>query len=178
MPAVELVRNTHEQRSARGVSRSQQPWTSARRNCRSSVEGWANSTEGGADVSRRWRLPPTALAGLAVAAVLVPGPSAPPASAADPVARGPVPRAHCGPGSAPELGIQGRVSRADRDNGRSRKGYRCNLELVGQYQGQGTTWVSQSFKTCAYHSQAFPASVAGKAPGVHVIDVRDPAHPR
>jgi hypothetical protein len=138
----------------------------------------ANPAEGSSDVSRRWRLPPTALAGLAVAAVLVPGPSGPTASAASPVFGGPVPRAQCGPGSLPEPGIQGRVSRADRDSGRSRKGYRCNLELVGQYQGQGTTWVSQSFKTCAYHAQAFPASVFGKAPGVHVVDVRDPAHPR
>ena len=129
-------------------------------------------------MARRWRLPPTALTVLAVIAVLIPGPSASTATAASSAFRGPVARADCGPGSRPETGIQGRVSRADRDNGRSRQGYRCNLELVGRYQGQGTTWVSQSFKNCAYQAQAFPASVAGKAPGVHVIDVKDPTHPR
>jgi hypothetical protein len=93
------------------------------------------------------------------------------------VFEGPVPAADCGPGSSPETGIQGEVTRADRDSGRSQLGYRCNLELVGQYQGQGTTWVSQSYDTCAYHSQAVPSSGTSAAPGVHVVDVRDPSAP-
>lgn len=99
-------------------------------------------------------------------------------SAAGPsdVFEGPLPTATCGPGSSPETGIQGEVTRADRDSGRSQKGYRCNLTLVGQYQGQGTTWVSQSYDTCAYHSQASPSSLRS-APGVQVIDVRNPARP-
>ncbi|HUP91087.1 MAG TPA: hypothetical protein VM074_02485 [Solimonas sp.] len=92
------------------------------------------------------------------------------------VFEGPVPRAACGAGSVPETDIQGRVSIEDRQSGRSREGYRCNLELLGQYQGQGTTWVSQSYRNCAYHSQTL-SSVAGATPGVNVVDVSDPAHP-
>lgn len=95
----------------------------------------------------------------------------------DTVFEGPVPRADCGPGSMPETDIQGRVSLEDRTSGRSQEGYHCNLELVGQYQGRGTTWVSQSYKHCAYHSQAFPSSQASDVPGVHVVDVRDPTNP-
>lgn len=90
---------------------------------------------------------------------------------------GPLPRAVCGEGSVLETDIQGRVPIEDRESGRSQLGYRCNLELVGQYQGQGTTWVSQSYDHCAYHSQTFPVSVLSSTPGVHVVDVRDPTHP-
>ncbi|HVT34163.1 MAG TPA: hypothetical protein VHE37_01160 [Nevskiaceae bacterium] len=93
------------------------------------------------------------------------------------VFEGPVPRAVCGANSLPETDIQGRVSIDDRSSGRSQQGYRCNLELVGQYQGQGTTWVSQSYKNCAYHSQTFPTSLQGPSPGVQVVDVSDPKHP-
>lgn len=93
------------------------------------------------------------------------------------VFEGPVPRAECGDGSVLETDIQGRVSIEDRTSGRSQLGYRCNLELVGQYQGQGTTWVSQSYQHCAYHSQTFPTSALSSTPGVHVVDVRDPANP-
>lgn len=110
------------------------------------------------------------------ALLLAPGGST--AVAADPpVFEGPVPKAACGPGSSPETGIQGEVTLEDRQSGRSQQGYRCNLELVGQYQGQGTTWVSQSFDTCAYYAQAFPSSVTSAEPGVQVVDVRDPANP-
>ncbi|HUP91088.1 MAG TPA: hypothetical protein VM074_02490 [Solimonas sp.] len=97
-------------------------------------------------------------------------------AAGDAVYEGPVPRAVCGAGSVPETDIQGRVSIEDRESGRSQQGYRCNLELVGQYQGQGTTWVSQSYDHCAYHSQTFSAA-RGETPGVSVVDVSDPAHP-
>jgi hypothetical protein len=89
-----------------------------------------------------------------------------------------VPRAHCGPGSLPETGLQGQVPLADRKSARSTQGYRCNITLVGQYQGQGSTWVSASTGACSYHSQAFPSSLAGPHPGVQVVDVRDPRHPR
>ena len=109
-------------------------------------------------------------------AVLASWPS--PRAATPAVFEGPVPKAACGAGSLPETGLQGQVPLADRQSGRSTKGYRCNLALVGQYQGQGTTWVSQSYKHCAYHSQAFPSSLAGPHPGVQIVDVRNPARPR
>src|SRR2546425_10949205 len=48
--------------------------------------------------------------------------------------QGPVPRAGCGPGSNPETGqVQGEVTIADRESGRSSEGYWCNVELVGRY---------------------------------------------
>lgn len=99
------------------------------------------------------------------------------ASAPTPV-DAPVPRAQCGPGSNPETGLQGQVSLRDRESGRSRLGYTCNVSRLGQYQGQGTTWVSASYGRCAYHAQAFPSSLRGSRPGVHVVDVSDVRRPR
>jgi hypothetical protein len=125
------------------------------------------------------RAPAAQLAGAPARAVSVPmegvravGISSDPSS----VFEGPVPRAQCGPGSLPETGLQGQVPLADRNSGRSTKGYRCNLALVGQYQGEGASWVSQSYGQCAYMSARFPS--AAKSPGVQVIDVSDPASPR
>ena len=106
-------------------------------------------------------------------AALAPAGAAPPGA----VFEGPVPEAHCGRGSMPETGLQGQVPLADRESGRSQEGYRCNLELLGQYQGEGTTWVSQSYDTCAYHSQAVPSSIQAGTPGVNVVDVSDPRNP-
>ncbi len=87
---------------------------------------------------------------------------------------GPVARASCGPDSLPETGTQGRVALSERVSGRSAKGYRCNLEQVGQWQGPGATWVSASYRHCAYVGTRF----GPQAPGVQVLDVRDPARPR
>ena len=88
---------------------------------------------------------------------------------------GSVPRADCGPGSRPETGIQGQVPLADRESGRSREGYRCNLELVGQQQGDGSSWVSESYGDCAYLARRF---IGNPQPGVQVIDASDPSHPK
>src|SRR5262245_48400808 len=93
-------------------------------------------------------------------------------------AQGAVPAARCGPGSAPETGLQGQVPLRDRVSGRSRLGYRCNLVRIGQLQGQGTSYVNPSYGHCAYLSQAFPTSLRGAHPGVTVVDVRNPRHPR
>lgn len=86
--------------------------------------------------------------------------------------------AQCAPGDRPEAGIQGRVSRLERDNGRSTEGYNCNLVRVGQFQGEGATWVSQSYKDCAYMATAFQGILQKKLQGVQVIDVKDTANPR
>jgi hypothetical protein len=93
-----------------------------------------------------------------------------------PAFEGPVPRARCGGGSLRETALQGEVPLADRDSGRSRKGYRCNLELVGRHQGEGASWVSQSYGTCAYMSTRLPSRAS--SPGVQVLDVADARHPR
>ena len=97
-------------------------------------------------------------------------------SAADPVFEGPVPPAACGPGSLPEHGLQGEVPKADRESGRSRLGYRCNLELAGQYQGEGQSWQNAWYGHCDYFDTVFPERE--RSPGVQVVDVADPAHPR
>jgi len=93
-----------------------------------------------------------------------------------PTLSAPVPRAHCGPGDRPELGIQGRVSLTDRTSGRSRSGYSCNLRMLGRFQGEGSSWVSQSYKHCAYMSTHFPS--LAQHPGVQVLDVSNPRAPR
>ena len=119
--------------------------------------------------------------------------------------QGPVPRAACGPGSKPEVDIQGRVPVSERKSGASSKGYRCNLEAVGHYgpddpQGfEGADWQLARYKHCAYYSQrlvgaAYPRAagalqpddkaayasrlVPQERPGTVVVDVSDPTDPR
>ncbi|WP_293773240.1 DUF305 domain-containing protein [Sporichthya sp.] len=89
-----------------------------------------------------------------------------------------VPRAVCGPGSFPESGLQGQVPLADRKSGRSQQGYTCNLEMLGQYQGEGTTWVNPQYKHCAYNATSFFGLGRKKSEGVQVIDASDPKHPK
>lgn len=104
------------------------------------------------------------------------GPDSVPPASQIAVFEGPVPRASCGPESMPETDIQGRVSVEDRVSGRSTLGYSCNLKLVGQHQGQGSSWVSQSYGSCAYMSTHSPS--LADVPGTQVIDVSDSALPR
>jgi len=58
----------------------------------------------------------------------------------------------CGPDALPETGLQGQVPRADQDSGRSRRGYRCNLRLVGQndIQLRGANFQLGWYENCAY----------------------------
>ncbi len=52
---------------------------------------------------------------------------------------GPVPRAVCGPGDRPETGLQGEVTLEDRTSGAVYDGFKCNLDLVGTFEGEGTS---------------------------------------
>lgn len=90
---------------------------------------------------------------------------------------GAVPRAICGPGAVPESGVQGQVPIQDRRSGRSEVARSCNLALLGQYQGEGASWVSATYGHCAYLSSAYPGTLLSKKPGVRVVDVSDPNHP-
>ncbi|HUP99395.1 MAG TPA: hypothetical protein VM093_02955 [Aeromicrobium sp.] len=117
-----------------------------------------------------WGAAARCLAGLASALILV-GTAAAAANAE------PVPQSRCGPGALPETGVQGQVPRADRDSGRSQRGYRCNLQLIGQYQGDGATWVQPSYGHCSYLGTYAPGPQMQKQPGVHVVDVTDEHHP-
>lgn len=106
--------------------------------------------------------------------------------------QGPVARAECGPGSTPETGkLQGEVTIADRESGRSSQGYNCNMEQVGHYgvdDGfEGAEWQLARYKDCAYYSQRtvnYGVGGGTKAnpiltkPGTIVLDVSDRAHPK
>ncbi len=83
----------------------------------------------------------------------------------------------CGPGDLPETGLQGQVPREERLSGRSAQGYRCNLERIGHYQGEGASWVSPSNGRCAYLPTAFLGLLRKQSPGVQVIDASDPTQP-
>ena len=104
---------------------------------------------------------------------------------ARPYAR-PTPKAHCGPGSLPETGVQGRVSNADVTRGRAAKGYTCNADLVGHYGTSGGfkvfRYIDPAGHECAiYDSTLLFPTFAVKGPaqltGVFVLDMTNPAHP-
>ena len=87
---------------------------------------------------------------------------------------GPVPKAHCGPFDRTESGLQGQTTSRERASGDSEGGYNCNLELVGQFRGEGA--FSQDgpayFDHCAY--MATENDPLQQHPGIVVIDVSDP----
>src|SRR5690349_13564643 len=95
---------------------------------------------------------------------------------------GPVPKAQCGRSDHTESGLQGQTTTAERAvvNGHtdSERGYNCNLELVGQFKGEGA--FSQDgpsyFGHCAYMATENDARQAH--PGIVVIDVSDPKNPQ
>ncbi|MGQ0626193.1 MAG: LVIVD repeat-containing protein [Sporichthyaceae bacterium] len=116
--------------------------------------------------------------------------------------QGPVPRASCGKGAVPEVGLAGQVPVSERVSGASSAGYRCNLKLVGKYgpedpQGfEGAEWQMARYGHCAYYSQrlfggGLPArSSSGlpefsalptppqSRPGTVVVDVSNPRDPK
>jgi hypothetical protein len=90
------------------------------------------------------------------------------------------PKATCGPGSLPETGLQGEVPLADQFSTRSMQGYRCNLELVGQYAGNGSAIMMAWQDHCAYMPTGYSPTDPDydKVKGVVVIDASDPRHPK
>jgi len=91
---------------------------------------------------------------------------------------GPVPKAKCGPSDHTESGLQGQTTSLERSSGDSERGYNCNLELVGQFRGEGA--FSQDGPAylghCAY--MATENNPQQQHPGVVVIDVSDPKNPQ
>ena len=105
--------------------------------------------------------------------------SGPSAFAADATGwMGPAPKAQCGPGNHTETGLQGQTTSKERASGDSQRAYNCNLELVGQFRGEGA--FSQDgpsyFGHCAYMATESNPRMAH--PGVVVIDVSDPKNPQ
>jgi hypothetical protein len=96
----------------------------------------------------------------------------------------PMPRAACGTGDESEAGLQGQVPAGLRAAGFT--GASCNLELVGQFPGEGASWQMAWFDDCAYYDTAKVVGIntngttsrAGQAhPGVAALDVTDSAQP-
>src|SRR5215469_13802977 len=92
---------------------------------------------------------------------------------------GSVPRAVCGSGDHTESGLQGQTTPQERFSGDSERAYNCNLELVGQYQGEGN--YSQDGPAyagnCAYIGTDRVTPLQRHL-GMTVIDASDPQHPQ
>jgi hypothetical protein len=86
-----------------------------------------------------------------------------------------VARASCGPQDRVESGLQGQTTLAERFAPGPARSYSCNLELVGQYEGEGSAFGMNVFGNCAYYSTWQNPKM--KHPGVTVLDVTDPGKP-
>ncbi len=99
------------------------------------------------------------------------------------------PKASCGPGSRPELGRQGRVTREEQVSGRAALGYTCNSELLGAYTTPNATgtvggfWVQRYVdakgQECAIYDTTlmWPTNAGDVEFGVNVLDMSDPSAP-
>jgi hypothetical protein len=87
----------------------------------------------------------------------------------------PVPRAQCGKGDRVETGLQGQTTIAERMTGAAAKSYNCNLELVGQYQGEGANYQMAAYDECAYYGTSNREGQRNR--GVVVVDAKDPRRP-
>jgi hypothetical protein len=87
-----------------------------------------------------------------------------------------VPKPTCRGSDKTESGLDGQTTLGEVDAGLVAKGFNCNTDLVGQFQGQGASWQLTAWKTCAYFDQAKNPAEAN--PGTVVLDVSNPANPQ
>jgi hypothetical protein len=87
----------------------------------------------------------------------------------------PVPRAECGRADRVETGLQGQTTIAERMSGASAKAFNCNLELVGQFQGEGANYQMAAFDQCAYYGTSNREGQRSR--GVVVVDASNPSRP-
>jgi hypothetical protein len=99
---------------------------------------------------------------------------------------GPTPGIACDAGSMTEK-VQGKAPKADFDSGRAAKGYFCNARQVAHFANAGgyrvERYVDKAGNECAYWDSTllWPHNAPeqeGGGPGVYVMDMSDPAHPR
>src|SRR5262245_26991825 len=64
------------------------------------------------------------------------------------------PAAQCGPGERSETGLQGQTTMAERFAPGPTRPYNCNLEVVGQFEGEGAQFDLTTLDTCGYFSTA------------------------
>jgi len=89
-----------------------------------------------------------------------------------------VPRASCGSGDTVET-VQGETTLAERFATGPAKIFNCNLELVGQYKGQGSGWGWSGTNKCAYVTQyRSVGSPKLTTPGTLVLDVSNVSTPK
>ena len=91
-----------------------------------------------------------------------------------------IPIAHCRAGDKTESGIQGLTTPAEIAAGKQNAGFNCNVDLVGQYQGEGASWQLTAWKNCAYFDQRLTGSSGSTNmahPGTVVVDVTNPSTP-
>lgn len=88
----------------------------------------------------------------------------------------PAPKAQCGPGSRPETGLQGQTTAAERFSPGASKSFTCNLEFVGQFQGEGASWDMGIFDACAYIGTTDGPGRQNR--GTVVLDVSDSRNPK
>jgi hypothetical protein len=84
-------------------------------------------------------------------------------------------KATCGTSDNAETGLQGQTTVAERMGGSAAKGLNCNLQLIGQFQGEGAYHAQTWIDDCSYYSTANGAQQLH--PGVAVMDVSDPTQP-
>lgn len=99
-----------------------------------------------------------------------------PAAVATQAAGPAVPKARCGPNDRVETGLQGQITVAERVSGASEQAYNCNLDLVGQFEGEGASWQLAWSDQCAYYDTA--NNPLQQHLGTVVIDASDPSHPQ
>ena len=87
----------------------------------------------------------------------------------------PVPHANCGPNDRVEPGLSGQTILADRLSGASQTPYNCNMDLVGNFTGEGAEWQMAWYKDCAYYDTRNNA--AQVTHGSVVVDVSNPTNP-
>ena len=122
---------------------------------------------------------PCVLLGAAIPSAAGAGAVAKHASAGGVPGTGSVPKAQCGPGDHTESGLQGQTTVQERFSGDSERAFNCNLQLVGQFTGEGA--YSQDgpayADNCAYYATDNVISLQ-QHHGVTVVDASDPEHPR
>src|SRR5713101_2722337 len=91
-------------------------------------------------------------------------------------AKASIPTAHCRGGDKTESGLQGLTTPAEIASGAAAIGFNCNMDIVGQYQGEGASWQLTAWKNCAYFDQKLNSAEAH--PGTVVVDVSDPKNPK
>lgn len=86
-----------------------------------------------------------------------------------------VSRASCGAGERAES-VQGETTLAERFAPGPSKAYNCNLELVGQFDGEGTSADMRVFEPCVYYPIAPYPQVQKR--GVAVLDISESGNPK